>query len=225
MKTIFVILSLTGIFLFLHSMSPVMAGPEAGPPLLSQLPAAPPRPAVPPAPGTPRVPSRPPVPPQAPSPPPPGLEAPRVIPPPALLDNLLTAVETVRNVEKQLKPGRVWLTRLPGGETDIKAALLYKETAVGVLHFSSTDGRSLPLGVPPRRCENCVDLQQVKAALPDIVRGLRVIPAAEFVEPESAWSFPIAAGNALVARLKVWHDGIHIVPDRPADQEMRQYGR
>jgi hypothetical protein len=147
------------------------------------------------------------------------------MPPPALLDNLPTAVETARAVEKQLEPGRVWLTRLPGGETDIKAALLYKGAAVGVLHFRSTDGRLVPLGIPPYRCEGCMDVQRVKAALPEMVHALKIVPAAEFIGPESAWSFPVTSGDAVVAHLKVWQDGIHVVPDLPADQEMRQYGR
>jgi hypothetical protein len=51
-------------------------------------------------------------------------------------------------------------------------------------------------------------------------------PAGEIEgEPEASWVFPVALGNTIVAHLKVYYDGVHIVPDYPANQEMAYYGQ
>jgi hypothetical protein len=115
--------------------------------------------------------------------------------------------------------------RAPGGELEIKAGLLYEGVAVAVLHFNPRDGSLLPLGVNPRVYQSSVQIQAIKNRLDAVIRDLKILPAAEFVEPEASWSFPIAAGDTMVARLKVYYDGIYVMQDYPANQEMMFYGQ
>lgn len=155
----------------------------------------------------------------------PGIAVVQTIPVQALLADLSKAEATVRQIGRQLTPGKVWVMRAPGGELEIKAGLLYEGVAVAVLHFSPRDGRLLPLGVNPPVYQSSVQIQTIKNRLDAVIRDLKILPAAEFLEPEASWSFPVAAGGTMVARLKVYYDGIHIMQDYPASQEMMFYGQ
>jgi len=50
------------------------------------------------------------------------------------------------------------------------------------------------------------------------------LPYADFREPEACWGFPVSLGNTIVAEIKVYYDGIHILPDYKENQEMMFYG-
>ncbi len=125
----------------------------------------------------------------------------------------------------QLSVGKVWTMALPRGEIDMKAGLIYRGTVVAVLHLNPEDGTVLPLGMPPRICSNVMDMASIKARLSGMAEQLKVMDVAEFIGPEGCWSFPVVLGNTIVSHLKVYYDGIHIVPDYPADQEMTRYGQ
>ena len=43
--------------------------------------------------------------------------------------------------------------------------------------------------------------------------------------PEACWLFPVALGDTIVAHVKVYYDGIHIVQDYAGNQEMMFYGQ
>ncbi len=188
------------------------------PPLLVQQPAAQsPVSPEPPAPGTP------PEPPVAPPPPGPGIG--QTIPAQTLLNNLPTAVTTVQKIGSQLTPGKVWTMQGPAGEIEVKAGILYQGSVVAVLHFNPLDGSVLPLGIHPSAYQNTNQIQAIKTRLTTVIRELKILPAAEFMEPEASWSFPVALGNTIVVHLKVYYDGIHIVPDYTANQEMTYYGQ
>jgi hypothetical protein len=113
----------------------------------------------------------------------------------------------------------------PRGEVEVKAAITYDGTAVAVLRFNPQDGALLPLGVHPRAFGVNPPLETIKRTLPSIVSSLEVLNGAEYREPENAWVVPLAHEGMIVAHLKIYADGIHVVPDYPANQEMRAYGK
>ncbi len=222
MKKVLVVFALITLSMPLCLVSYSMAEQNTAPPLLAQQPATQPplpgvSPAGPPAPGTP------PGPPVA--PPPPGSGIGQTIPAQTLLNNLPAAVTTVQKIGSQLTPGKVWTRLGPAGEIEVKAGVMYQGSVVAVLHFNPQDGSVLPLGIHARIYQDTRQIQAVKARLTTIIHGLRILPVAEFREPEASWCFPVALGNAIVAHLKVYYDGLHIVPDYPANQEMTYYGQ
>ncbi len=169
-----------------------------------------------------------PMPMRQPVPPPPGQAA----PPPQIggpskiqLSNASLAVATAKKAKSYLTAGKVWAVIGPRGETDIKAAILYDGTAVAVLHFNPEDGSILPLGVHPIVGMTTDQIENIKKEVPAIVEGLEVLDGAEYREPENAWVVPLAYKNMIIAHLKIYVDGIHIIPDYPANQEMQLYGR
>ncbi len=213
-KKVIVFAVLTFFVLFCPCIIPYSKAQQpATPPLLMQ-PAA----VVPPAPSLPGTPF----------PPPAGLPGTaQIIPLKTLLSNLSASVVTVQKLTHQLVPGKVWTMRAPAGEIEVKAGILYQGSVVAVLHFNPQDGTVLPLGMHPRiyQIQTSNTIQMIKSQLPSIVSKLKILPTAEFREPEASWVFPVALGNTIVAHLKVYYDGVHIVPDYPANQEMAYYGQ
>jgi len=69
----------------------------------------------------------------------------------------------------------------------------------------------LPLGVNPQVYQSNIPIQTVKTKLTGALPQLKILPAAEFMEPETCWSFPVALGNAVVAHIKIYYDGIHVM--------------
>jgi len=164
----------------------------------------------------------------APQPPNPGMQGVQVvqtIPTEILVTNLAQAVQTARKLNKLLTVGKVWLTRAPGGELELKAGLLYQGVVVAVLRLNPSDGSVLPLGVNPHVFQSRIPIQTVKSKLSAIVSQLKIMPVAEFTEPEACWSFPVALGNGLVAHVKIYYDGLHVLQDYVANQEMVFYGQ
>ncbi len=238
MKKIFTIFAVIMVALFFSCVASSLARQIAAPPLLEQQPAPPPVPPVvgpnslPPgvAPG-PAAPLPAPVPgPPAPAsgpgvPPPAGPGRGRRAPARASLASLPAAVATVKEIEGRLLPGKVWALAGPAGETDCKAGVLYQGSVVAVLHFNPLNGEILPLGMRPPVCPETPQLDMVKVKLATIVQGLKILPVAQFREPEASWVFPVTCDSKIVAYLKVYYDGIHIVPDYPMTQEMARFGR
>ncbi|NOZ13416.1 MAG: hypothetical protein GXO69_07175 [Acidobacteria bacterium] len=189
------------------------------PPLLLQQPApAPLPPANPPVPAPPGL--------VPPSPPAPGIPVVCAVPAAELLRNLQRAVATVRELNRLMRPGKVWVSRGPSGELEVKAGILYQGIAIGVLRINPENGSILPLGIMPCRFgETTAGLQSVKAALQPVFNRLKILPYAEFIEPESCWSFPLVLDNRIVARVKIYFDGVHVMQDAGANREMLFYGR
>ena len=225
MKKFFAVFTALTLSTLFYPVSYSMAEQNTVPPLLVQQPAAqPPPPGVlPSAPPAPPAPGTPPGPPVAPPPPGPGIG--QAIPEQTLLNNLPTAVTTVQKIGSRLTPGKVWTMRGPAGEVEVKTGILYQGSVVAVLHFNPLDGSVFPLGIHTRTYQNTNQLQAIKTRLTTVINGLKILPVAEFLEPEASWCFPVALGNTIVAHLKVYYDGIHIVPDYPANQEMTYYGQ
>ena len=173
-------------------------------------------------------------------PPPPGQPVPPPPPPPeqatlqpqasrllngVQLKNASLAVATAKKAKPFLVAGRIWTMTGPRGEVEVKAAILYDGIAVAILHFNPADGSILPLGVHPVVIKTTAQLVNIKDNLPAIIRAIEVLDGAEYREPENAWVVPLAYRNMIVGHLKVYVDGIHIVPDYPANQEMQLYGK
>jgi len=144
--------------------------------------------------------------------------------PKILFTNLPRAIATVEQLNRLLQPGKVWIMQAPAGEIDVKAGILYQGAVVAVLHFSQ-DGSVLPLGLNNHTYQNNVDIQRIKNNLVGIVRNIKILPAAEFLEPEGCWVFPLVYNEIIIAKLKVYRDGIHVVQDYIANQEMVYIGQ
>ncbi len=190
--------------------------------LMQQNPVQAPPAALPPGPGT--APGQPGLPP----PPPPemqGVQVVQTIPVTTLLEHLSQAVQTARKLNRLLTAGKVWMTRGPAGDIQLKAGLLYQGVAVAVLQFNPLTGNILPLGVTPQVYQNNIPIQTVKTKLSGVLSQLKILPAAEFMGPETCWSFPVALGNIVVAHIKIYYDGIHVIQDYAANQEMLFYGQ
>jgi hypothetical protein len=147
------------------------------------------------------------------------------IPTQKLLANLQQATATAERLNKLLTPGKVWIMRAPAGEIQIKGGLLYQGIAVALLYFNPVDGSVLPLGISPHTYPSNIQIKSIKSNLSSAIGNLKILPAAEFMEPEACWSFPVAIGNTIVAHIKVYYDGIHVVQDYMANQEMTFYGQ
>ncbi len=219
---------------------PQLPNALASPPTALQAPNVPP----PPAPAAPGVPA-PPLPasagvPTPPPPPAPGVQPPPPPPvPPALpkgiartpmpvgfLQNAVRAVDSARAARQFLVAGKVWTTRAPGGDVVLKASVLYRGVVVCVLRFNPADGALLPEGYTPRiYSQTTPAINKIKQELSGIISSLTVLDGAEFREPGTCWVVPLALHGMIVSYIRVYYDGVHIVPDFLADQEMHMYTR
>ncbi len=163
--------------------------------------------------------------PPSPPPGPAGVPVVQTIPIQTLLANLPQATTTAGELSKLLSLGKVWIMSGPAGDSDIKCGLLYKGVVVAVLHINPADGSVLPLGINPHTYQSNIDINSIKSALSSVIENLKILQAAEFMEPEACWSFPIAVGNKIVAHVKIYYDGIHVIEDYAANQEMSYYGQ
>jgi hypothetical protein len=188
------------------------------PPLLIQQ--SPPLNVVPPLPGPGPAVSAPPAPALGPA----GVSPIQTIPMQTILNNLNQAVITSKKVNKLLTSGKVWVTRAPSGEIEIKAGLLYQGSVVALLHFDPLSGNILPLGIVTHTYQNNVQLQSIKTKFSSAVGSLKILPFAEFLEPEACWLFPVVLNNIVVTHIKIYYDGIHVLQDYAANQEMVFYG-
>ncbi len=135
--------------------------------------------------------------------------------------NASKAVLTAKNTKRHLKPGKVWVSRTPGGEVVIKAALLYKYAVVGILEFSPVTGNLLPKGYHDTSFKVTVSISGIRKKMKNIVGELNLLDVVEYREPERNFAIPLAHEGKIVAHLKVHYDGEHVVPDYPVMQEIR----
>ncbi|RLB05340.1 MAG: hypothetical protein DRG83_02875 [Deltaproteobacteria bacterium] len=141
-----------------------------------------------------------------------------------VLGNATLAIKTARNTRKYFTSWKLWKHRGPAGEVVIKAAVIYRRVAVACMDFDPLTGDVLPKGYHPINYEARLSLDDIRKELPAIIANLKVLDGAEFRDKERCWIVPLAYEGKIVAHVKVYHDGIHIVPDYPVDQEMRAYG-
>lgn len=200
-----------------------VAAPQAVPQPLNGssvvLPSAPPTPvAVPPPPAAAGMPPAPP--------------APLAVPPAPPFNNTflnLNAIpkilETARIVITHIQSGKIWTTRMPAGEIEIKGGIVYQNRVIGVIAFNPIDGNILPCGYKPKVFTPNIEVGQIKNKLNEIIKELKVVEAVEYREPENAWIIPITYRGIRVSELKITGNGEYIIPDYVADQEMNLIGR
>ncbi len=201
-------------------VQPVAPPPGAQP----APPAAPPQPAPPPGaqPGTPP----PPVGVSPGSPPPGSLQpmAPPVTPgavAPGVLANLSRALSSAKEVKRYLSAGKIWTFVGPGGVQQIKGAILYRGRVIAVVNFSPSDGRVLPMGfIIPSSQVTPEALKEAQFLLPQVVKNIVVLDGAEYLAPENSWAIPLSYNGMIVGKMKIYYDGVHVVPDYVAEGEM-----
>ncbi len=142
-----------------------------------------------------------------------------------LLSNAPAAIKTAREAKKYFSSWKLWRHKGLAGEVIIKAAVIYSGVAISSLEFDPLTGRVLPKGYHPMCFESKIRLEEVRRELPKVVSELKVLGGAEFRDKERCWIVPLGYRGMIVAHVKVYQDGVHIVPDYPLDQEMRVYGR
>ena len=169
--------------------------------------AGPPQPLEPPPggpPSSPGAPLPPPAPPEVP-PAPPHMAVPE-------LSNITRAITTATEVKAHLNIGAPWGLKGPAGDVQVKATLLYQGVAVGELMFDPVTGTPLPMGYPPMSATQQPDLQLIASNVPQILQGLQVLPGVTYRAPEEAWIVPLAFNGSIVAELRIYADGVHVIP-------------
>ncbi len=221
MKIVRTLLILGAGFCFVLAQVPPQQQTTTLPPVMMPPPGSPPPMApggVPPAPQV--------LPPGLPPPPAgPGIPVAQTIPLQTLTAQFSQAMQTATQVNRNLLPGKVWMMRAPGGELEIKGGLVYQGVAVAMLRFDPQSGQVLPAGVNPHVYSSNLPLTEFKKSLSAIVQNLKILPVAEFMEPEACWAFPVTYRNFIVAHVKIYYDGVHVVQDYGANQEMSFYGQ
>ena len=57
----------------------------------------------------------------------------------------------------------------------------------------------------------------------EVVNSLKIVPAVEYREPEKVWVLPVVYGNKIVGHLKIFYDGLYVVPDYKSSEEMLRF--
>jgi len=135
------------------------------------------------------------------------------------------AVAAARQVVRLLTPGPVWTRRGPAGEAALMRALLYQGKCVVVVSLDPATGRPLPMGCRPLHLADAARGDGVGRFLPPSMEALQALNGAEFLDRENGWAVPLAYHGEIVAHLRIARDGNRVMPDYPAEQEMRAFGK
>ena len=133
------------------------------------------------------------------------------------------AIDTVARALPYMVAGPPLIRRGPGGELHIDVPLLYHGLALDRIHFDPVAMAPSPKGRPVRAYGISVDRGAVEEAMKRVVKGLRVVEAVEFREPENAWAVPLAWRLFIVAHVRVSYDGSELLPDYGLTEEVRRY--
>ncbi len=136
-------------------------------------------------------------------------------------------LSTVKRARKYLKPGKLWILRGAGGEMEIRGGIMYQGAVVSVVEFNPVNGSVLPAGYRPVVYQENVSLSTIRKQLDTIVNNLQVLEGVWYREPEGCWIVPLVYKGEVIASLKIYYDGIHVVPvvpDYEATKEMAYYG-
>ncbi len=133
------------------------------------------------------------------------------------------AIKTVENVLPHIIVGPPIIRSGPAGEVHVDVPLMYQNFALDRVHYDPYLKAPSPKGRPVRAWGVSVNADEVRNVMEQILKELRVIDAAEYREPESAWAIPIAWKLIIVAHIKVSSDGKEIVPDYGLTEEVRRY--
>ena len=133
------------------------------------------------------------------------------------------AIATAKSLKSYLRAGRVWISHAPRGEIEVKGAVLYQNAVVMVIHFDPATGEVLPRGYHPFLSTTQIPLEKIQKKLEEIIPYLEVLNGAEYREPELCWAIPVSYKGKIVGHIKIYYDGIRVVPDFKAQEEMQYY--
>ncbi len=167
---------------------------------------------------------QPPAPPATPKPIPGTIQPPTQQTLPAL-QNATLAIKTAKTVKPFITCGKIIVNKAPLGEVELKGVLLYQNVAIGVIHFSPLTGNVLPMGYNEHNFSENYSLNIIKQNLQNIIKGMFIGDFVSYREPESAWVIPIIYNQFQIGEIKVSSDGLKIIPDYPANEEMQLLGR
>ena len=119
----------------------------------------------------------------------------------------------------------MWSTFSPRGEVEVKGAVLYENRVISVIEFDPKNGQVLPKGYHPFGYKIGISLEKIQTEMPNIIKELDLLNGAEYREPEYCWIIPLSYKGMIVAHVKVYYDGIHVVPDYKAEAEMKAFAR
>ena len=138
---------------------------------------------------------------------------------------VIKAIQTAKAAKEYFSVGNAWLWKNPAGEGEIKIGIVFRNMAVACLKFNPLTGEVLPLGFNPHVYSSNIDPASLKQKASEIIANSIILDGAEFREPERCWVVPLSYEGKIIAHIKVYQDGISIVPDYPLNQEMAAYGR
>nr|WP_297521855.1 hypothetical protein [Thermococcus sp.] len=127
------------------------------------------------------------------------------------------AIELVKKAIPFFRPGKP--IRRPDG---IDVPILYLDFAIDRMHFNPLSGTPLPKGFPGHFWESECSSAEEKTR--EVLKGLKVIDACEFREPEDCWVVPLAWKSFIVIHVRVSRDGKELVPDYGLTEEVRRHG-
>ncbi|NOY09705.1 MAG: hypothetical protein GXP33_12790 [Spirochaetes bacterium] len=140
------------------------------------------------------------------------------------LEKIQQVLSTVRRTRKYLKPGKLWVLRGPGGELEIRGGIVYQGAVVSVVEFNPVNGSVLPAEYRPVAYQENVSLKTIRKQLDTIVTNLQILKGVWYREPEGCWIVPLAYKGEVITSLKIYYDGIHVIPDYEAAREMAYNG-
>ncbi len=140
------------------------------------------------------------------------------------VQNSKTAVQTAREVKEYLSAGKAWAVRGPGGEVELKGGIVYQGIVIATVRFDPLSGEVLPEGYHARVYELRVSPESLVSRLQDVISKIEVVDGASYREPEACWVIPLVYDSMIIAHIKIYTDGIHVIPDYVADREMKWFG-
>ena len=184
-------------------------------------------------------------PPALPAPPPPSVQPPppSVQPPPpppvpamnpnnqnfynseTLLGKVSVAIKTAKELKTFMEPGGVIVKTAPNGEIEIKGTILYKGAVIATIHFSPETGNVLPLGLVEHTFTQKIRVNMLKQNLTNILKKIKIANSVSFAEPEKAWRIYFSYNNFIIGEIKIYYNGVYVIPDYASTEEMRIFGK
>ncbi len=140
-------------------------------------------------------------------------------------DRVQKVLTTAHRIENYLEPGKIWIVKDPEGILEIKGGITYRGVVVAVVSFSPVDGSALPADFRLPVYEETVSLQTVKNVFSRIIGSMKMLDGAWLREPERSWIVPLSYKGMVIASVRIYYDGIHVLPDYEAGRNMAYYGQ
>jgi hypothetical protein len=135
------------------------------------------------------------------------------------------AVKTANELKNFLQSGKIIVKTAPAGEIEIKGTILYKGSVIATINFSPETGEVLPMGFIEHTFSQRIPIDIIKQHLENIIKFLEIGNAVSFKEPEKAWSIFLYYNNLIVGEIKIYYNGLYVIPDYVATEELRFFGK